>query len=396
MADLSEDDPVLAELRSARPEVDDAHTNASSATAVALHTRIISSSGSVDIHMRPRTRWLAAAAAVGLVAVGVGVVGVDGPTPAAASIEDIVAATDAATRASGRATITYTDTWLDGSQLTASGDAAFAGDDVDLVFRDGELPDPLPTVDDNTIVEPGMEPPEVVASELRERVTAGDRYVSRVPLGDDAEWHTDNAADIGLGQGPGRLPLGRSPIFGTLYGGSTDGWFDVDPRRLLEVLDPAADFTVVGEEEMDGRTVTHLRASDPDALSDLDLDLGLGSLGKADVVEALDLWVDTDDVVHRIDVATTWNARSPEFLFSDIGASYNEPGSPCPAGYRPLTPAEEAEWSIGPVGATTPCLKVEDAIPVEGSYSVRFNDLGTPVTITAPADVEGPLIPDFG
>jgi hypothetical protein len=404
-------DPVLVELLAARPDVDPVHTDAGSPAATALRARIVGAESDAearkaDLHRLPRraqlgrTRWLAAAAAaaaVALVAGGAVVVGVDGPQPAAASIEDIVAATTEAIRGSGQATIAYTETWPNGAQTSASGEAAFAGDDVDLVFRDGEIPEDLPeeerepVIDANTgeVIEPA--PVTHERFEVRQRVADGERYLSTVPLGDDPVWKTDNTDELGVGKDGLRLPLGdHASEYDTLDGDPdfADGWFNVDPRPLLEALQADADFTVIGEEELDGRSVTHLRATELDAISDLDL--GLGSLDNADSLDALDVWVDDDDVVYRLDVTVTQDAQPTEILFTDRNDPFVEEGEVCEPGY---TPAPE-DMNVEPVGDATPCVAVKDPIWVEGSYSVRFHDLGTPVTITPPEDVQGPVI-DF-
>lgn len=338
-------DPVLAELRAARPDVDPTHTDAASPAAAALRTRIVQSSdpeGDVlALPRRPharRTRWLAAAAAavvVALVAVGAGVVGIDGPQPASASIEDIAAATDQAARGSGKATITYEETWPDGRQVSTSGEATFFGDDLDLTFRDEETLDGVPF-------------------EYRQRVVDGEHYFSSVQLGEDPMWGVSN-------------------------GSPTDqNWFDIDPRLLFQMLEDEAGFTVVGEEELDGRPVTHLRATNPDAVAGVNL--GQASLGEAESLDALDLWVD-DDVVYRLDVALTRDAAADKIVFAEEGGT-------CPAGSTPTDfPIIRGEEG------STPCLVDVDPVWVEGAYSVRFHDLGVPVTIEPPANVGPAFFP---
>jgi hypothetical protein len=342
-------DSVLTELRAARPDVDPALTDAAAPAAVALRTRIVqgdteTTDAAADVRMLPRrpharsTRWMVAAAAaavVALIAVGAGVIGVDGPEPASASMEDIVAATDVATRGSGQATIMYEENWPGDEHVSTSGDIAFSNADVDTVLRDED------TLDG-------------VRYEFRQRVVDGELYVSNVPLGDAPDWR---------------------PYDGI----ATDQKvFDVDPRLLLQVLADQAGFTVVGQEELDGRTVTHFRASTPDAVSLPSL--VQGHFADIDSLDALDVWVGEDDVVYRLDMALTRDAAAREIVTVDEG-------DPCPAG---STPTDDPTLMVE---GFTVCEVEGEPYWVDGAYSVRFHDLGTPVTIEPPANIGPPLIP---
>ena len=337
-------DPVLTELRAARPGVDPARIDAGSPTALALRTRIVADTEEAKgadvgvLPRRPRPRWVAVAAAaavVALVAVGAGIVGVNGPEPAAASIEEIAAATEQAARGSGRATFTYEEDWPDGEHLSTVGDVRFSGDDVDLVFREED------TMGD----EPRLEG--------RSRVVDGERFVDYLkPLGEGPDWQEYEG-----------LPTDQQ-------------LFEVDPHLLQAVLAPEAGFALVGEEELDGRPVTHLRATTPEAVDAPSIAIGV--FAEVESLDGLDVWVGEDDVVYQLDMAFTRDAGAQQVVFVDEG-------EPCPAGSTP-----EAT-SIG--DGTRGCAVDGDPYWVEASYSVRFHDLGTPVTIERPEHVGPGIIP---
>jgi hypothetical protein len=76
-----------------------------------------------------------------------------------------------------------------------------------------------------------------------------------------------------------------------------DGPFPFDPRTLVETMGSAGDFELVGTEVVDGIPTERLRATAPDqALDAADLRRGV----EGDVVR-LEVWVDGDDLVRRIE-----------------------------------------------------------------------------------------------
>jgi hypothetical protein len=115
------------------------------------------------------------------------------------------------------------------------------------------------------------------------------------------------------------------------YPDGAPGPFHLDPRTLLKTLMSAGDFEVVGNEEVDGVPTRRLRATDPDAA------LAMGQLrqGVEGTGTSLEVWVDDDDLIRRIDfrIDEPWDL-------------------------------DGASWSS----------------------STRFFDLGQPVAIEAPAD----------
>lgn len=116
------------------------------------------------------------------------------------------------------------------------------------------------------------------------------------------------------------------------YPDGESGALGVDPLTLLEAIRSGGDFEVVGNEDVDGVPTRRLRAGDPDTA----LDLGQLRQGVEGTATSLEVWVDEDDIVRRID-------------------------------YR-----------------------IEDAFGLEGHpwwSSIQFFDLGEPIAIEAPGDV---------
>lgn len=112
--------------------------------------------------------------------------------------------------------------------------------------------------------------------------------------------------------------------------------FTLDPSTLLDELRPAGGFVEVATEQVDGIETTRLRASDPQQTTMPSIRVNL----EGHTITSLEVWVDRDGLVRRLDLATT---------------AGNE------AGLR--------------------------------SISLRFFDLGEPITIEAPTDFEDVSIP---
>lgn len=135
--------------------------------------------------------------------------------------------------------------------------------------------------------------------------------------------------------------------------------FSIDPRNLLRVLDPSADFETVGV----ARDVRHLRARSLDDIPEMNLGLGLSSDAE---VTNLELWVGPDDIVQRLDFDydITEDMGGPMYLKDESG---------------------NRKRFVPPSG--TP-----ESRTYSSSYSVVFFDVGTDITIEAPAgavDVAG-------
>jgi hypothetical protein len=105
------------------------------------------------------------------------------------------------------------------------------------------------------------------------------------------------------------------------YPDGAPGALHLDPRTLLETLRSAGDFEVVGNEEVDGVPTRRLRATDPDAA----LDMGQLRQGVEGTGTSLEVWVDDDDLIRRIDFhidqpwdldRTSWSSST---RFFDLG-----------------------------------------------------------------------------
>jgi hypothetical protein len=105
------------------------------------------------------------------------------------------------------------------------------------------------------------------------------------------------------------------------YPDGAPGAFHLDPRTLLETLSSAGDFEVVGKKEVDGVTTRRLRATDPDAA----LDMGQLRQGVEGTATSLEVWVDDDDLIRRIDfrIDEPWDldgaSWSSSTRFFDLG-----------------------------------------------------------------------------
>jgi hypothetical protein len=267
---------------------------------------------------------------------------VHGPAPVAAAIEEVAAASEAATAGSGRATLAFERV---GGTLDESGrgEVRFAGGDVEVALRYAG-PDGAP------------------GAEVLVRSVDGELYLLDGPPG-SRRWVHDSGA-------------------GSAASGSSADLFRADPRTLLRTLRPEAGFEVVGVEEADGpdgqhgQEVHHLRSTTPGELATLNL--GLGPIDARDV-EQIDLWVGDDDVVQRLDLVLV---AEQEFLELDGDEeTYLGPEAPCQG---------ETSVRVTEDDGSVSCRSLDDSRArteqVTTRYSIRFHDLGTPVTITAPAD----------
>lgn len=124
-----------------------------------------------------------------------------------------------------------------------------------------------------------------------------------------------------------------------MLGGDADqrAGFTLDPATLLDELHPAGGFEKVADEKVDGIETTRFRATDPQQTPVPSL--GVGEIG--DTVTSLEVWVDHDGLVRRLDLETTDENSTPG-----------------------------------------------DLVIRTASISIRFSDLGEPITIEAPTDLE--------
>ena len=284
-----EDDPVMQRLRAARPEMPAAPLDPGDLAdrIVAAHARR---------HRVPR--WAAVAAAAAIVAAVLAVAPLGSPQSRAAEaiVRDAAVASDEALR-SGRAVMTGDVSF--GSEVTYT----FAGDDLEVDFVGTVAGTPFTA---------------------GRRVVDGELYFFWNPGGTgEPDWFHDVTP--------------RSGHHSSLVS---------DPRGLLAVLAPDAGFELVGDDTVDGVDVTRLHARTPEAVAAADLKLGDSTMPDA-TVTALDVWIDRDDVVRRIDVTQTANRRETEIDMN--------------TGTSRLLPA------------------------MVSRISVRFTDIGVPQTVEAPA-----------
>jgi hypothetical protein len=139
---------------------------------------------------------------------------------------------------------------------------------------------------------------------------------------------------------------------------------------MLELLQPRANFEPVGEEDIDGRHVRHLRARTPQAMSkivfggDLSLEPDLGKL---------DVWVGDDNVLYRLDWERTQVGSHRAFLVDE--------DAPCPPGSERLE-EDPIEPPVIEGRKQKICDDLATVVRTKESFSVRFHDLGAPVTFS--------------
>jgi hypothetical protein len=123
----------------------------------------------------------------------------------------------------------------------------------------------------------------------------------------------------------------------------SDNPLKFDPATLLAELHPDTGFEEVGREDIDGVSTRHLQATNP---GDMPLpDLGNGIADKLGVLTKLELWIDDDNLIRRIDIA----------YFDEDGLEFTNTG---------------------------------EVTDTKTDFSIRFFDFGVPITIEAPSDWE--------
>jgi hypothetical protein len=124
-------------------------------------------------------------------------------------------------------------------------------------------------------------------------------------------------------------------------------------RTLLETLSSAGNFEVVGNEDVDGFPTRRLRATAPEEA----LDLGRLRQGVEGTATSLDVWVDDDDLVRRLDfrIEEPWDLQ---------GSSWHRSGE---------CSVKAQSWSALPPSATPPYASMwraaaTDCVRVPGAW----------------------------
>lgn len=153
---------------------------------------------------------------------------------------------------------------------------------------------------------------------------------------------------------------------------SASGGFDLDPRSLLTTLSPAAAFEVVGTAPGANGTVRHLRATRPSAVPSLRLLLGPVP---GNSLTSLDLWVGPDNTVQRLAISARRTETSEPACIVTNGTR-----TCLNAGDRLSGRGDKTIVIPGPGPSTAP-----RPVTTTGHFDVRFTDVGSPITVTAPA-----------
>jgi hypothetical protein len=304
------EDPLLAELRAARPEAPADLLDPGAPANAALLQAIV---GEIDEPHRPRwrrarPRIVAVAAAAALVAGFVVAWPFGSPEPSAADVAHRAAVASASALDSGRATVTVT------TETTTEGEAPVPVPDPDSAYRD-----------------------------TYEYRFAGDDVAVAMVLGDGSGYPGERRiVDGEMYWHAGPDP--STPWFHRVDGGPARSDWTGDPRSLLATLESRAGFELVDDDTADGR---HLRSTTPGNFAPRELGLGQALDGAGEVLTSLDVWVDGDGVVRRIDLGGS--ARFESMM--------STPGHP-----------DQLQSIVQTTAAT-----------------VRFTDIGVPNTIEAPA-----------
>ena len=355
MDDLPLPDPVFDALRMARPATPTELTDPAAPAATALLEQIVSVGDESITEPRPlepvRSRRLGrlalAGVAVASVAAAVAVLlspSVDvrhgrvtvsqQPDRAAAAVDipAIARATRAAVSSTGRATLTFEQSTEPGTTLMGTSKVTFAGSDLDIALHfdgDGRTP----------------------AFDAHNRTVDGELYLLDGPPGQLRWYHDINASPKDAGD-----------------------VVHLDPRTLLRSLSPKAGFVLVADPDARALGLRHLRAAHPDQVPALDLTLG--PLDSGDLT-GLDLWVDEGQAVRRLDLTTSHTQADEPACFEQDGVKQcAQPGDSLRKGPDgTLTVIHDGK------GPATPTVRTTTS-----RYSVRFTDLGTPLTVRAPND----------
>ena len=337
------DDPAFDALAAARPDAPVAKDSPDSPAARALFAAIVAPTAVEKPAARSRSRSrrvrigasvLSTAAAITVAVVAVNTVGVHNgqvvvrQEPAAADVVKIARASTSAFGSTGRAVETFDV----GSGLTAqrgTSHVRFSGRNLDVAMH----------FDDEN-GRPGFDAHNLTVD--------GQYYLYDGPIG-AKKWYHDTTA----------TPTG-SDIF------------DLDPRNLIAVLRPSAKFVVVDTQTTAGGPVRHIRATDLSAMPSLHL--ASGPVDGKDVT-SLDLWVAGDDTVQRLTLTSSHTEIPQPACFTQDGVKQcAQPGD------QLVKTKDHITIIPGPRNAAPP-----KPVTTKGSYSVTFSDIGSPITIAAPA-----------
>jgi hypothetical protein len=339
-------DPVLGMLMTARPEAaaDDATEAPDAPAAQALLSAILAFPEAPAAHRRARSRRvrltasaLSAAAAITMAVMIVNSVGVDHgrvivqqQSAAAVDMVAIARASAGAFASSGRAAETFDVGPGSITEQRGTSQIAFSGSDLDVMLHF-----------DGVAGRPGFD--------AHNTTVDGRFYLEDGPPGAKKWYHDINATPEG------------SEIF------------NLDPRALLSVLRPAAGFVVVDATTAADGVVRHLRATRLGALPSLRV-----SLGKVDGrdITSLDLWVGADDTVRRLALTVRHTEVPAPAFFVQGGVKHVvKPGDK-------LAKVGDRITIVPGRGSAAPA----EPVTTTGSYTVRFTDIGTRISITAPAN----------
>lgn len=153
-----------------------------------------------------------------------------------------------------------------------------------------------------------------------------------------------------------------------------------DPRTFLQAISPSAGLENMGRQSVDGMELTHLRATEPAAIGNLDIP------DVASTVTSFDVWVDSDNVVRQMKVTSSSAGRITgpgafmcEEAPSAAGSTSNVNGAVT------IQPSERI--STLPNGQQVPagtiCGNVQTT-QLSTTLNIQFDNLGVPESVTAP------------
>jgi hypothetical protein len=151
-----------------------------------------------------------------------------------------------------------------------------------------------------------------------------------------------------------------------------------DPRTLMHAISPVAELEVVGQSEVDGVELTHLRAANPSAVGGV----GLGEYGSGSVT-SFNVWVDSENVVHQIAISSSVKSQMCVYIAPKGGQLKKPTPTPAALGDGKLTFGSSRSLPPG----------VHCGLKSMGSdANIQFANLGKPETVTVPVgavDVDG-------
>lgn len=141
--------------------------------------------------------------------------------------------------------------------------------------------------------------------------------------------------------------------------------FSADPRTLMGGATQDAGFVEAGSVTVDGVATRHLTATHLDRVPAVNLGLGPVTDNNTTVTK-FDVWVDADNVVRRLDIATS-QTQTVQPVTEARGQT---------ASQRANLQKALDERQLGPT----------ETLTLVSNYSVVFSDIGAPIDITAPAN----------